>query len=78
MPNFMLLGSIIKKKYPKVVDPLNLELRANVMLLLSFSSQLPVREIVKHPIYGWSEIIISSYFFLKYFIAFVINFNNYF
>ena len=23
MPNFRLLGSIIKKKYPKVADPLN-------------------------------------------------------
>ena len=27
MPNFRLLGSIIKKKYPKVVDPLKPRLR---------------------------------------------------
>ena len=32
MPNFRLLGSIIKKKYPKEADPLNNSLRAFIIM----------------------------------------------
>ena len=33
MPNFRLLGSIIKKKYPKVADPLNLYVFNHVFII---------------------------------------------